>query len=253
MVSKADTHIHTTCSDGKASPAELVDYVVEQTDLRVIAVTDHDTAEGALMAREYTLRRGLDIDVIIGQEVTTDEGDVVGLFVQATLPAFRTARAAIQAIHAQGGLAVAVHPFSTWLTFGNMHGLGRQITTLPLDAVEVRNGFPTNFIGNRLTLWYNRRRARPLSELGGSDSHLPYTVGQAFTLFPGRSAADFRQALIDGATRAAGPLWQPASVARSIPVLFKRGLPGRASEPVYADRPARQPGLAIDPGQKIPS
>ncbi|MEZ4557647.1 MAG: hypothetical protein R2851_17670 [Caldilineaceae bacterium] len=49
MFSKADTHMHTTCSDGLVSPEELVDYVAAQTDLRIcIFVTDHDTAEGGL-------------------------------------------------------------------------------------------------------------------------------------------------------------------------------------------------------------
>src|SRR5439155_295883 len=56
--SRADLHMHTNCSDGWPSPAELVDRVIARTDLRVIAVTDHDTLEGALRATERAAKTG---------------------------------------------------------------------------------------------------------------------------------------------------------------------------------------------------
>ncbi len=233
MYSKADTHIHTTYSDGLMSPEETVDIVAAQTDLRVIAITDHDTAEGAFVARSYARRRAPRLEVIIGQEISTQEGDVVGLFLKSTLPTFETAAEAIDAIHAQNGLAVAVHPFSSWCTFGNMRGVGRKIFELPLDGVEVRNGFPTNVFSNPLAGWLNRCIGQDLPELGGSDSHVPYTVGQALTWFPGRSAADLRRAIKNGAVRAGGTLWTPLSLARLIPVLFRLGLPSH--EPAFSD------------------
>jgi predicted metal-dependent phosphoesterase TrpH len=240
MISKADTHIHTTFSDGKATPAEIVEYVASVTDLRVIAVTDHDTAEGALAARDYALARRLPLEVIVGQEVTTDEGDVVGLFLQHTLPAYYTARAAIDAIHAQGGLAVAVHPFSRWVTRGYMHGVGVEIATLPLDAVEVRNGFPTNLFANWLTGWVNRRGQR-LSELGGSDSHVPFTIGQAHTRFPGTRAEDLRRAILARRTAAGGPLWTPGRILAA-----ERGMPHMTTSPTYAAEPPSPLEAAAD-------
>ncbi len=239
MHSKADIHIHTTYSDGKVTPEEVVDHVVEATELRVIAVTDHDTAEGGLAAQAYARQRRLPLDVIVGQEVTTDEGDIVGLFMQKTLPAYHSARAAIQAIHAQGGLAIAVHPFSAWASMGKMQGVGRLLADLPLDGVEVRNGFPLNWLSNRLTLWVNRRGPR-LSEVGGSDSHVPHTVGQSFTWFPGVSAADLRRAILERRTRAGGFLWTPASLLAAAPLLMREGLPGYDHTPIYGDDPAAQ-------------
>ena len=241
MFSKADTHMHTTCSDGLVSPEELVDYVAAQTDLRIIAVTDHDTAEGGLRAQEYARRQGLSLEVIVGQEVTTDEGDIVGLFVHTTMPAFRTAREAVDAIHAQGGLAVAVHPYSRLATGFQMKGVADLIGTLPLDGVEVRNGFPSNILANAMSVRRNRRGQR-LSELGGSDSHVPYTVGQAHTLFRGATAEELRHAIIRRETRAAGPLWLPASMAKLTPVLLRKGFPSRAQEPVRGQTTAFEVG-----------
>lgn len=234
MYSKADTHMHTTYSDGLADPATMVDYIAEATDLAVIAVTDHDTAEGGLAAREHALRRGYRLQVIVGQEVTTLEGDVVGLFVHTTLPAYRTAREAIDAIHAQGGLAVAVHPYSAWNTANHMTGVGRLIHTLPLDGVEVRNGFPSNVFANPFATWQNRR-GQGLSELGGSDSHAPYTVGQAFTSFPGETAEDLRQAIQQRSTHADGSLWRLTSLVRVAGYIRRYGLPERKYEPSFAD------------------
>jgi predicted metal-dependent phosphoesterase TrpH len=227
MYSKADTHIHTSISDGLMSPEDTVEIVATQTDLRVIAITDHDTTEGAYMAQAYARRYAPQLEVIIGQEVTTGEGDVVGLFLRSTLPTFETAIAAIEAIHAQGGLAVAVHPFCRWSTGNNMKGLGTKIFDLPVDGVEVRNGFPTNFFSNSIAVWLNRTVGHNLPELGGSDSHVPFTVGQPYTWFPGHTAADFRRAIKSGTVQAGGTLWTPPSLARMIPVVIRRGLPHR--------------------------
>lgn len=239
VVGKADIHIHTTCSDGMASPEAVVDYVVAQTDLRVIAVTDHDTAAGAFVARAYVRAHALPLEVIIGQEVTTDEGDVVGLFLRNSLPAFRTAAAAIDAIHAQDGLAIAVHPFSAKWTLGMMQGVARGIADLPLDGVEVRNGFPSNLFCNPYTAWYNRRRGQRISEVGGSDSHAIHTVGQASTQFPGASASDLRTAIERGETRAVGPLWTPGSMARVANQVLAGGFRGRTQDSADFHKSAR--------------
>ncbi len=237
MQSKADTHIHTTYSDGKMTPEELVDYVVQNTDLRVIAVTDHDTAEGGRAAQDYARQQRLALEVIVGQEVTTDEGDIVGLFLHKSLPAYHSAHAAVQAIHAQGGLAIAVHPYSAWASMGKMTGVGKLMADLALDGVEVRNGFPFNWFSNRFTRWSNRRGPR-CGELGGSDSHVPHTVGQAFTWFPGVSALDLRRAVLERRTRPGGPLWTPFSLIRALPLLMRAGLPGYEHTLVYGDDPA---------------
>lgn len=223
MYSKADTHIHTTYSDGLTSPEETVDIISARGNVQVIAITDHGTAEGAFAAQAYALRSHSPLEVIIGQEVTTREGDVVGLFLKSSLPTFWTAAEAIQAIHAQGGLAIAVHPFSRWSSFNNMNGVKSKIFTLPFDGVEVRNGFPTNIFANLLTGWLNRSLGQKLPELGGSDSHIAYTIGQPFTWFPGRNAADLRRAIENGTIRAGGKLWTPANITRLIRAAIKRG------------------------------
>ncbi|MGH7863011.1 MAG: PHP domain-containing protein, partial [Candidatus Dormibacteraceae bacterium] len=76
----ADLHMHTDHSDGWPKPAELVRFARDHTALDVIAITDHDTIEGALAGAEYASRLRSGPYVIIGEEVSSREGHIVGLF-----------------------------------------------------------------------------------------------------------------------------------------------------------------------------
>ncbi|MCB0167925.1 MAG: PHP domain-containing protein [Anaerolineae bacterium] len=214
---RADLHLHTTYSDGYFSPPKSIDIIARYSFMNVIAITDHDTAEGAFMAQDYARRHHPQLEVIIGQEVTTGEGDVVGLFLKKTLPKFSTALEAIEAIHTQGGLAVAVHPFFWgW----GMESVKTAILRLPFDAVEVRHGCPLSIPFNAITGLINRWGQR-LPALGGSDSHIPYTTGQAFTWFPGQTASDLRRAIEINTVRPGGTTWKVKSMLRKLPVLIE--------------------------------
>ena len=79
LYSKADTHIHTSYSDGTSSPEDIVKFAAGK--LQVIAITDHNRIKGAFKAKEYALRNSfLDVEVIIGEEISTKNGHVIGLF-----------------------------------------------------------------------------------------------------------------------------------------------------------------------------
>src|SRR5207249_10280533 len=140
---RADLHMHTTASDGWPSPYELVDHA-RLCGLDVIAVTDHDTMEGALRAAEYAaVKRGL--EVVIGEEVSSRAGHIVGLFLERRVRPGMSAAATVHAIHDQGGLAVAVHPF--WRTQrrvrgGPVHGVGWLAAPRGFAALEVERATP---------------------------------------------------------------------------------------------------------------
>ena len=215
LFSKADVHIHTNFSDGLMTPEAVVEYAATETDLSVIAISDHDTIEGALTAQRYwhSYRHHFGhLEIIVASEITSREGDVLGLFLSHDVPAGLSATQTVEAIHAQGGLAIAVHPFS-FLLPGMVKGIKGRVHSLPLDGVEIRNGAPTEFVSNYLAQWQNRRR-RALREMGGSDAHYLPTVGQTYTLFPGKTAADFRHALRTGRVQAGGQVYSLLTLAR---------------------------------------
>jgi predicted metal-dependent phosphoesterase TrpH len=198
----ADLHLHTSYSDGWPSPAQVVDHVTLETDLALIAVTDHDTIEGALRAAEHSARTG-GVPVIVGEEVSSRQGHILGLFLERRVAPGLSAAATVDEIHSQGGLAIAAHPF--WRTkrmakrFGGpVHGIGWLAAELDFDAVEVENSTPGLGFANIL--------ARRLADgagcacVGGSDAHILEAVGKSATAFNGRTPRALRSAIERGKT-----------------------------------------------------
>lgn len=188
--STADIHVHTTCSDGRPAPERLGAHLA-RTRLSVVAVTDHDTIEGALRVEEALAGAGPEI--VIGSEVSSADGHVLALFVGRDVAPGRSAAWTIDAIHDQGGLAVAAHPFSLAL------GVGDLAERLPFDAVELINGSPLMEVPNARSV--HRLARGGAAAMGGSDAHVAAAVGNVHTVFPGRGAADLRAAVLARLTR----------------------------------------------------
>ena len=189
---RADLHIHTTLSDGAATPAQVAD-LLARSRLEVAAITDHDTVEGGLRVRELLGGRGPEI--VVGAEVTTSDGHLLAIFVEHDLPVGLSARRTVEIIHERGGLAIAPHPYFP------LSSLGDLAARLPFDAIEVANGTPLGELANRRAA----RRLGPSARavVGGSDAHLLNAVGHVRTAFAGRTAADLRAAIERGETRPA--------------------------------------------------
>jgi predicted metal-dependent phosphoesterase TrpH len=192
--------MHTTVSDGWPTPKELVEHAARRARLDVIAVTDHDTIEGALRARDQAAKRTR-LNVIVGEEVSSRDGHIVALFLERRVRPGMSAAATIDAIHDQGGLAVAVHPF--WRTqrrtrSGAVHGVGWLAAELDFDAIEVENATPGFYLVNQLA--HRLNLGLGAAELGSSDAHILDAVGRAFTEFPGKTPEALRAAIESGTT-----------------------------------------------------
>src|SRR5215510_9764741 len=166
---RADLHMHTSFSDGWPSPGALVDHAAA-CDLDLIAVTDHDCIEGALRAADLAARRGDAPAIIIGEEVSSQQGHILGLFLEKRVPPGMSAAATVDAIHDQGGIAVAAHPF--WRTERQVrgrtvHGIGWWAAELEFDGIEVENATPGFYVFNQLA--HRLCEAMGCAELGSSD------------------------------------------------------------------------------------
>lgn len=195
MISRADLHLHTTCSDGHPTPEELVDWVREENKLQVIAVTDHNTIEGGLRARNRALSTSL--EVVIGSEISSKDGHILGLWLERNVPAGLSAAMTVDKIHEQGGIAVGPHPF--WLT-GKLgltsppHGVGILVALLPFDGIEVENSTPGLGLANLRARRLNRQLGLPA--LAASDAHILPAIGRAYTTFPGRGQEALRNSIV---------------------------------------------------------
>jgi predicted metal-dependent phosphoesterase TrpH len=103
-----DLHTHTSWSSDSLSRPQDVVRVAAERGLTHLAITDHGHIEGALAARDAA-PEGL--TVIVGQEIRTREGDLIGLFLERPIATGLSAKDAADAVHAQGGLVGLPHPF----------------------------------------------------------------------------------------------------------------------------------------------
>jgi len=196
---KADLHIHTNHGDGLDSVERIFEHVA-QTGLDVVAITEHDSLEVALRARESWARGGHGFDFVPGVEVTTLEGHLVALYVEEPIPSLRRVEETIEAVRRQGGVCFVPHPMS-WLTRSIGPGSFKRVAQagLAFDAIELASAGPAA----RLYLDKARRlnhETYRLPDVGASDAHFVQAIGSAYTRFEGRSAADLRRAFADGST-----------------------------------------------------
>jgi predicted metal-dependent phosphoesterase TrpH len=199
--SKADLHIHTRHSDGLASVPEVLEYASTRTDLRVVAITDHNTLEGALFAKSIEdLYPG--VEVVVGEEITSRWGHILGLFLTEEVPPGLSAAETIARIEDQGGIAIVAHPFAN-RAFGpfGLKSLGNRVSEVAFHAMEVYNSSPYLVLANR-TAAKAFAGGQGWAATGGSDAHVLRAVGKGCTLFRGETAEDLRRSLIDLETTA---------------------------------------------------
>ena len=79
MLGRADLHLHSLASDGTAGIDEILAAAIA-ANLQVIAITDHDRIDAALAGRALAERRGLAVEVIVGEEISTRGGHLLGLW-----------------------------------------------------------------------------------------------------------------------------------------------------------------------------
>lgn len=210
IMGKADLHIHSAQGDGLATVPQILEYVEHQTDLDLIAITDHDDIRGSVEARELAARRRYHFDVIVGLEITTLEGHILAYDVETSFRMMRPLAATIRRVHQQGGFCIVPHPMS-WLTRSvGRRGLRRIMRHAnPLvyfDGIEIINPSMAGRLVHQKARRLNEREFR-LPEAAGSDTHTLSLIGSAHTRFPGHTADHFRQALEHNTIEPAGDFW----------------------------------------------
>ena len=207
---RADLHIHTVASDGIATVEAILDHVERNTDLDVIAITDHERIDAAVAGRALAADRGLRAEVVVGEEVTTLGGHLLALFIDRPIRPYRSLRTTIAAIHDAGGLAIPAHPLVPYPLCAQGWVLRRLLEdsdpAVHPDAIETFN--PTT-LGKP---WHARvtrfADERGLAHIGNSDAHALAAIATGWTTFPGRTGADLRQA-IDARTTEHGGTFHP--------------------------------------------
>jgi predicted metal-dependent phosphoesterase TrpH len=207
---KADLHMHTTYSDGCATIDEVLEHVQMHTALDVIAITDHDQIEGALRARDLWAKGSYRFDFVVGEEVTTKEGHLLGLFIEKRIQPGQSMERSIDLIHEQGGLAVIAHPLHRFFRHSCQKDVMDRIHSSKdvwFDGIETWNASFCGIYANYIAMGANRSIYN-IPELGNSDAHMLSAVGSGITWFEGKSAQDVRRSIEKGLTAPGGKLWE---------------------------------------------
>ncbi|MCQ2069727.1 MAG: PHP domain-containing protein [archaeon] len=210
---KADTHVHTNYSGyNKLGPLRFPESVIDpsvQVDLArkngidVLCITDHNEVAGGFVAEKYA-KKFDDIEIVVGDEVMTDQGEIIGLWLTEKVKKFLSPEETVDIIHEQGGLAIAPHPFSV-----HVDGIQEKIFELPLEGIEILNGGHPDRYSNMFAKKVSEMYPGRWATTSGSDAHSVYTAGFNWTEFEGRTAEEFRKAILNKKTVAVG---EPAPV-----------------------------------------
>ncbi len=176
---KYDLHMHTNYSKCSNLKPQTILKIAKKRGLNGIAITDHNEIKGALEVKR--LNRDKDFEVIVGQEISTNYGDVLVYYIGKKIEEIDFF-AAVRKARKQDALVILPHPFRTTLFSNHKFQLPLEKVNEKIDAVECFNA---------RTLPGDNKKANDAAErLGiaktaGSDSHFFFEIGTAFSIFDG--------------------------------------------------------------------
>jgi predicted metal-dependent phosphoesterase TrpH len=205
---RVDCQLHTVHSGDATTTLEQLAARVQAVGLDVVCITDHHTLEGARRAAE----RGIGARVVVGEEIRTTVGELIGLFLTERVPYVLPVAEAVARIRRQGGLVYAPHPLDVARRGVGERRLGELSAAGSIDVVEVFNSKVSDPDLNRRA--QQAAAGHGLPGGAGSDAHDPEGVGAAYLEMPdfdGPAAflAALRSARVVGTLRDHAPRYRP--------------------------------------------
>ena len=173
-----DLHVHTSCSDGFLSPEQIV-ILAQRKGLSGLAITDHNTIKGAIRAKNFIESNRIEkFKVVVGAEISTTKGHIIGLFLKAEINS-RDFRTVAEEIKKQRGIVVVAHPVR--IPLFNRIRKKPLLKLSPedfkfLDFIEVWNS-QNKKLANVTAKSLASQHQKPV--LVGSDAHFSWELGNA--------------------------------------------------------------------------
>ncbi len=201
---RADLHMHTCCSvDSLAEPEAMISAAVKK-GLSAIAITDHNEIAGALEVQKIAQQKKLPMQVIIGEEVLTDKGDLLVYFLKRKIEK-GSLEYVLAEVKRQGAVCCAAHPYDFTRHGIPLDNLGSSALS-KIDAIEAFNARITVPSHNAKALSFAQKQGKPI--FAGSDAHHPSEVGAAYAAFSGVYRLDAKN-ILSAPRRAGGNLSPP--------------------------------------------
>ncbi|MCU1501790.1 MAG: hypothetical protein JWM12_1144 [Ilumatobacteraceae bacterium] len=174
---RVDLHSHTMWSGDSTTTPDEIERAVVESGLDVLCITDHNAIRGAVELSGRVACR-----VIVGEELRTHAGEIIGLFLDERVPVGTPPVAAAERIRAQGGVVYIPHPFDPMRRNLAEPAL-RELAQLGLvDAIEVLNAKTSLRSVNAQAAAFAAEF--DLAGGAGSDAHVPDALGAAYVEMP---------------------------------------------------------------------
>lgn len=208
---KLDLHCHSEASPDCMTPLVKIPAQCEEAGIDVLAITDHNVVWGAQQLQKM-IQEGSqsDLTVIVGEEISTAEGEIIGLFLKEKIEPGQTPEETMGHIKEQDGIALLPHGFDPLKRY-RLQPEARARVAHELDIIETFNARVSRPRWNKAAVSWAEEWHLPMS--AGSDAHRLVDIGAAWVEVP------------------AWPVRDPASLLRALRV----GVPtGKWTHPVLA-------------------
>lgn len=201
MKLSSELHCHSNYSKDCNLSIDTIIHLCTEHSIGVIALTDHNEIAGAV---ELQQKAPKNLQVILGEEIATAQGDLIGLFLKEYIAPRQDIAKTIDQIHSQGGLALLPHPFDRL----RREAVGKMVTRAVaerIDFIEIFNARCVFSGDNTHAKQFAKEHNIPA--FVGSDAHLPREYGNALNLIESfTDAISFKKSLASATftTKAAG-------------------------------------------------
>ena len=171
---KVEMHCHTYFSQDGFNTPKKIRQICDKQKIDYVFITDHDAIEGA-----FEFKRQLGDRIIIGQEMSTGQGDLIGLFLKERIDPGQGVKFTIDKIKQQGGLVYLPHPFDEFRKSCIKMDVAQAVKE-KIDIIEVFNSRTLNPKYNTIALEF--AKANGIVIAVGSDAHHWLEVGSSYMI-----------------------------------------------------------------------
>ncbi len=174
---RVDFHTHTMWSGDSTTTPEEFAQCLSESGIDVVCITDHNAVGGA-----QKLQSELDARVVVGEEMKTHAGEIIGLFLNERVPQGLAPVVAADAVRCQGGLVYIPHPFDPLRNNLRHDVLDELVGEGLVDGIEVLNSKTSlSSLNSRAALYASEHDLAPGA---GSDAHVAEALGGAYLEMP---------------------------------------------------------------------
>ena len=165
-------HVHSSYScDSNANPQKIVDFAIKN-HVSCLVITDHDSLEGSISAKEYATKKKLNIKIPISAEYLTNICEIIAVNLPENFKNIFNHKELCRAIKKEGGYTILPHPFR-----------GHQLNKIDyrnIDYIEIFNS-RSSFEENKNALLLAKNQGK--KKIYGSDAHFLKTINNVITVY----------------------------------------------------------------------